>query len=183
MSILNIGGFDPSMSNFGMVKGLLDSEEGTFVLSAMHLETTSPTKDKSIRKNLQDFERARKLFVAAKAFFEGVDVICVELPVGSQSAAAMKSYGVCIALAAALEMPMIYVTAAEVKIAGAGNKTSSKKEMVSWGTSEYPEAPWLTRKLKGKQEYLDKNEHLADALAAIHAGVITPQFENYIKEH
>jgi len=181
MAILNIGGFDPSMKNFGLVKAKLDMDEG--YLSDLELslvQTSVDTKNKKVlRKNVQDFERAQKLFKETSAFFEGLDVICVELPVGSQSAAAMKSYGVCIALTAALNIPIIYVTATEVKLAGHGTKNATKQQMIDWVVNEYPELPWLRYKKHGVMVLNSANEHLADAIAALHAGVQTDQFEIY----
>lgn len=181
MATLRVGGFDPSYTNFGMVKLDLDLEEGEITTPILNLEQTAPdNKNKStMRKNVDDLMRCQKLYKAAIDFFEDVDVICVEMPVGSQSANSMKSYGICIALTAALNKPLIYLTATEVKLAGAGGKNSTKKEMIDWATSEFPEANWITRKEKGKQVYQNCNEHLADALAAIYAGVNSEQFNIY----
>jgi Holliday junction resolvasome RuvABC endonuclease subunit len=181
MAILRIGGFDPSMKNFGLVKADIDMTEGFLENLELLLVTTAvDTKNKKlVRKNVLDLERSQKLYKETKAFFKDVDVICVELPVGSQSASAMKSYGVCIALTAALEIPLIHVTATEVKLAGHGNKNATKKQMIDWAVSEYPDAPWLRYKKAGAMVLNNANEHLADALAAIHAGVTTDQFDIY----
>lgn len=181
MAILRIAGFDPSMKNFGLVKADLDMDRGFLENLEMCLVTTTvDTKNKKlVRKNVLDLERSQKLFKDTKAFFKDVDVICVELPVGSQSANAMKSYGVCIALTAALEIPLIHLTATEVKLAGHGTKTATKKQMIDWAVSEYPDAPWLRYKSKGVMTLNNANEHLADALGAIHAGVLTEQFDIY----
>lgn len=78
-----IGGFDPSLSNFGMVKGTFD---GSFLVSEVSLVQTKPSKIKQVRKNSCDLERARELYLAMQEFFSDVDVICVEVPHGSQSA-------------------------------------------------------------------------------------------------
>lgn len=181
MAILKIGGFDPSMKNFGLVKAELDMQAGVLDNLVLYLVQTKPDSKnkKTTYKNVQDFKRAQMLFNETYEFFKDLDVICVELPVGSQSAAAMKSYGMCVALTAALNIPMIFVTATEVKIAGAGNKNSTKKQMIDWAVKEYPDASWLTYKKHGVMLLNGANEHLADALAAIHAGVQTDQFEIY----
>ena len=181
MGVLNIGGFDPSMKNFGLVKGKLDMEEGVLNdIELLLVETKVDTKNKKVlRKNVQDYERAQKLFKQTSQFFKGVDVICVELPVGSQTAAAMKSYGICIALTAALDIPIIYVTATEVKLAGHGTKGTTKQQMIDWVVKEYPDLPWLRYKRKGEMVLNSSNEHLADALGALHAGVQTDQFDIY----
>ena len=103
----------------------------------------------------------------------------VEVPVGSQSARAMASYGVCIGLLAALsDKPLIEVTPTEVKLAAVGSKTASKQEMISWASDLYPHLNWI--KSRGKSELADKNEHIADAIGAIHAGILTDEFARLV---
>jgi hypothetical protein len=69
------------------------------------------------------------------------------------------------------------VTPTEVKLAATGNKNASKQEMIDWAVEAHPEASWLRHKRKGVMELTAANEHLADALAAIYAGVLTDQFK------
>lgn len=92
----------------------------------------------------------------------------------------MASYGVCIGLIASIEKAMIQVTPSEVKVAATNKKTASKKEMIEWATGAYPDAGWFTKKQKGVVSFIDKNEHPADALAAIHAGAKTDQFKQLL---
>lgn len=177
MSNIVLAGLDPSMSNFGMVKGKYDLDTGEFELTHLKLaETKSDSKNKSVRKNSQDLERARTLCKAMHEFTEGANLVCVEIPVGSQSARAMASYGMCIGILASLDIPLIQVTPTEVKLAATGNKTATKQEMIDWATQFFPDADWIKRTVKGKTTYVAKNEHLADALAAIGAGIETEQF-------
>lgn len=179
MTNIIIAGLDPSLSNFGMVKGSLDIEDGSFELfNTMVIAKTEPIKGKKVvRKNSEDLHRARTLFNTMTEFLKDVDMVCVEIPVGSQSARAMASYGICIGVIASIKCSMIQVTPAEVKIAATGNKTASKADMIKWATESFPQAHWLTRKVNGELTYTNANEHLADALAAIHAGVVTDEFE------
>lgn len=174
MGIL-IGGFDPSMSNFGMVKGELNGS--SFALSTMSLVSTESSKVKSVRKSSDDLRRAKELHTAMVSFFEDVDVVCVEVPVGSQTARAMCSYGMCIGLLASLDKPLIQVTPTENKKIVTGTKAGTKEQMIKWAVAKHPDAPWLTRKVKGEVTLVNKNEHLADALITIYAAMQTDQFK------
>lgn len=175
---IDVVGLDPSMSNFGMVRGRLNIVTGTFSIIDIQLTTTAPDNKnkKKVRKNSDDLERARKLQEAMKSFSEHCDLVCVEIPVGSQSARAMASYGMCIGILSSIDVPLIQVTPTEVKLAATHNKLATKADMIKWATELYPKAGWLTRTVKGKQEFTNANEHLADAVAAIHAAVRTEQF-------
>lgn len=180
MASLTIMGLDPSMNNFGMVVGELDLTTGG--LSNLKMMLSSPDKPKtakSVRQNSKDLNHAKQQYAGLHAFLNThtPDVICVEIPVGSQSARAMASYGMCIGILASIDKPLIQVTPTEVKLATGLSKTASKADMIQWATETYPEANWLTKKQKGDVTYTLANEHLADALAAIYAGVKTDQFK------
>lgn len=181
MTKLRIGGLDPSLSNFGMCKGTLDLDSGLFDLEEVGLIESKPEKsNKSVRKNSQDLERAEKLYKGTISFFDEVDIICVEVPVGSQTARAMTSYGVCIGILAALSVEgkkLIQVTPTEVKLVATNSKTASKQDMIDWAIFHYPEANWFTKKVKNITSFTAKNEHIADSVAALHAGVKTKEFQ------
>ena len=178
MSKLTIVGLDPSMSNFGMVKGVLDLNSRTFCPTDIKLiETKSDkTNKKTVRKNSDDLNRAKLLYNGMSDFIIDADLISVEIPVGSQTARAMTSYGVCIGVLSSIKQPMIQVTPAEVKLATCNKKTATKEEMINWATSLYPNLNWITRKYKGQIQLTKKNEHIADALATVHAACKTDQF-------
>lgn len=168
-----IAGADPALSNLGLVKGNLDLDTGSLSLTESLLIKTQASKNKTVVKRMDDLNRARTLYLGLHEFIKDVDIICVEMPVGSQTARAMCSYGVCIGVLASVEKPMIQVSAQEVKLAGAGIKNASKKQMIDWATGSYPNFNWL----KQGDRFINDNEHLADALAAIYAGVRTDQFK------
>ena len=176
-----IAGIDPSLSNFGMVKGALDlsQDKPLFLLDKMFLQESKQDKAnaKVVRKNSDDLNRARLLHDAMQEFISDADLVIVDVPVGSQSARSMASYGICIGLLSSIAQPMIQVTPTEVKLAAVGSKTASKAEMIDWATSLYPNAQWIKHKQKGKWVIGNKNEHLADALAAVHAGLATDSFK------
>lgn len=176
---LRVAGLDPSMCNFGMVKGVLCLHSGILDLQHLHIESTESAKKtkKTVRTNSLDLVRASLLFNALSEFIKDVDMVFVEMPVGTQSAAGMKAYGMCIMAIATINKPLVQVMPDEVKQAATGNKNATKAAMIEWATTTYPTAPWFTRKHKGTVELISKNEHVADALATIYAGVKTDTFK------
>lgn len=178
MTIIKVAGLDPSLCNFGMVRGDLDLITGNFTITDMSLQSTeSDNKNKKrVRKNSDDLNRARLLYKGMTEFITGCGMVFVEIPVGSQTARAMCSYGICIGVIASINTALIQVTPNEVKLAATSNKTASKADMINWAVGRYPDAGWIKRKSKGQMVIASKNEHLADAIAAIHAGVKTDEF-------
>jgi Holliday junction resolvasome RuvABC endonuclease subunit len=176
-----IAGIDPSLSNFGLAKGTLDLSGTPTLASIDALELVNSQADKtsakSVRKNSDDLRRARALYDGFQEFIKDVELVFVEVPVGSQSARSMASYGVCIGLLASINKPLIQVTPSEVKLAAVGSKTASKAEMINWATNLYPDADWIRHKSKGEMVLSNKNEHIADAVGAIHAGILCDQFK------
>lgn len=104
----------------------------------------------------------------------------VEVPHGSQSSAAMKSYGMCIGLLGAVKgigKRFFELSEREVKKATVGNHNATKSEMIAWAMKEHPELDWPMKTEKGVQSVVEgKAEHMADAVAAIHAGLQSEQF-------
>lgn len=169
-----VGGLDPSLSNFGMVIGtaFYDDDESLLKFEPEDIALSTSKTDKSIKyKNEDDLQRARTLGSAMLRFFEGVDTIYVEIPVGSQSARAMASYGICVGIIAALGKRVVRISAKDVKVVATGNPTATKEDMINWATSKYPDLPWLKRTVKNKHVLKSSNEHIADAMAAIHVGL------------
>lgn len=180
MAILRVAGIDPALRNFGMVKGYIDlsKPDFEFVIEDLLLVSTEVDNEnkKTVRKNSQDLVRAKLLHKGVHGFISDVNMVFSEMPVGSQNARAMASYGVSIGVLASITKPLVQVMPDEVKIAAVGNKNASKKDMIDWATTAYPDAPWLTRRFKGELTFLEKNEHLADAVAVVQAGILTDQF-------
>lgn len=172
---MKILGIDPSLSNFGMVVMDLNLDTMKIGIDRLILVETSPSpKNKKVRKNSEDLERCRLLFGELSGALVGIDMVCCEIPVGSQSARAMASYGFCIGILSSIDAPLIQVTPSEVKMVATGDKNASKAEMIEWGTQKYPHPDWL----RDKKKFLGKNEHLADAVAAVEAGLLTDQFKS-----
>lgn len=173
-------GMDPSLRNWGLAEGVLDLEQG--YLNDLNLSLVIPRdmEGKQVRKNSSDLYLANQLAEGVIPLVQKAKVIFVEIPVGSQSARAMASYGICIGLLGAIRsqgIPLIEVTAAEVKVALCGNAFATKRQMIDAAYEAYPSANFPMT--KGK--ILDKAEHMADAIGAIHAGVQTPMFQQLMR--
>lgn len=183
-SDLKFVGLDPSLRNWGLAIGSFSLE--TRKLQIHDLAVTCPelSKGKQVRQNSLDLESAYQLYKAAVAAAEGAHAVFVEVPVGSQSARAMASYGICVGVLGALRangVPFFEVTPNEVKLAGPGDKAASKKTMIEWAMAAHPEASWPTYKQNGVLCISEaKAEHQADAVAAIYAGISCNAFKQML---
>lgn len=180
MNKITVLGMDPSLRNWGLVLGNLDLDTGSFDIKAMQLVQPENLKGKQVRNNSNDLHLARHLVDSMSALTNMAQVIFVEVPIGSQSARAMASYGICIGILGALQATgkqVIEVTPTEVKVAMTGNKNATKQQMIAAATSAYGGASWPMY----KNAYTAKCEHLADAVGAIHAGTRTPVFQSLIQ--
>lgn len=185
MTGLRVCGFDPSLRSWGIARGIL-TPGPTPRLLIDDVAVINPVlpKGKQVRQNSLDIEAAKQLCEGALAAAQGAQVIFVEVPVGSQSARAMASYGVCIGVLGALRasgIPFFEVNPIEVKLAGAGRKNATKQEMIDWAMRTHPEANWPTYKHNGETLISEtKAEHQADAVAAIHAGLRSNLFQQML---
>ncbi len=167
-----MGGLDPSLSNFGMVKGSFNGD--TFLPEDIKLVTTS--EDSSLQyQNQRDLKRAVQLREAMLQFFDGVDTVYVEMPVGSQSARASVSYGVCVGILASLGLRLVRVSARDVKIIATNDPKASKQDMINWAYNKYPDLPWITKIRNGTKSLTNANEHVSDAIGAVLAGLQNEQ--------
>ena len=173
-------GMDPSLRNWGLASGLLDLSTGALELSDLSVVQPKEETSKQVRKNSKDIEVAQLLVCQILWPVRNAKVIFVEVPVGSQSARAMASYGICVGILGTLRaqnIQIIEVTALEVKQALTGNKNATKEQMIQRGMELYPDAGWPMHKGRAAA----KSEHIADAIGAIHAGVKTPVFQNLMQ--
>ena len=177
---LNVLGMDPSFSNWGFAAAKYCIETKELKVLRLHIATTAKTKVKNSRVSTDDLARATVLSKAAHNWIEDAHVAFVEVPHGSQSARAMASYGVCIGVLAGLRAtnhPFIQVSELEVKLATIGKKTASKDEIIKRASTLYPKLNWPTTTRKGKVSLTSqKCEHMADAIGAIEAGLLTDDF-------
>lgn len=169
-----IVGLDPSLRNLGIAKGYFDTE--TKKLTIDFCLTVSPKIPKGkMRVGTRDILRVRHLLDALIPHLKDADLVIAEVPIGSQSASAMKSYAVCIALLAVVQKikgELIEVTPQQVK-AIVGNLEASKADVIQWVQQHNPEAPL---ELYRGSINATKAEHQADAVVAIYAGLKSLQF-------
>lgn len=174
-------GQDPSLNHWGLAPALLDLNTGCLTTPNIKLIEPRELEGKQIRVNSNDLFRAEQLAQLVIEESRKAKAIFVEVPVGSQSARSMASYGICVGILGAvraLGIPIIEVTATESKVALTNNKNATKQQMIDHAWENYPQSPWLKDR-NGK--LIAKNEHMADAIGAIHAGVITPEFQKLMR--
>lgn len=181
MALLKVLGMDPSLRNWGIAAGMLDTDTGKLTIKTVQVIQTSEPKGKQVRQNSADLHTAKQLMEGVAPFLEQANLIFVEVPVGSQSARAMASYGVCVGVLGAIRAhgtPFFEVTPTEVKKSTVGSKTATKDEMISWAMATHPEAPWPMKVVKGVSSVVTGTaEHMADATAAIHAGLAGNEYK------
>lgn len=166
-------GIDPAFANMGLCSCYIDPMLGIVrTLRDLQLVTTAKQDKKLVRASSDDFRRARELRESLQKFCNGHTVAFAEIPSGSQSARASWSLGIAVGVLASCPLPVIQVSPIEVKLATVGKKTASKDEMIEWATSLYPDAPWRIH----RNRYTADNEHLADAVAIVHAGIRTADY-------
>lgn len=188
---LTVVGMDPSLRNWGMAKGTFDPVTKRMHLDQSDLITTELSKDKKA-KNLKDIACAEELMRRAYAFAKGADVVCIECPVGSQSAAGMLAYGVCVALIACLKcagLNIIITTPMQGKAVVTGLTDSkanaalniTKKEVIAWVVERHPELPLPRYKRHNEMLVsMEPAEHIADGVIAIYAGTQSSQFKQLL---
>lgn len=173
-------GMDPSLRNWGLAAAELCLDTGILSTPVISIVGTKSDDSKRVRQNSKDLQTAEDLAAGILPAARLAKAIFVEVPVGSQSARAMASYGTCVGILGslrALGIEIIEVTPTEVKTHFTGNKNATKDDMIRTAMEYYPEAAWPF--LKGK--VVAKAEHMADAIAAIHAGVHTPVFQQLMR--
>ena len=169
---MKIMGIDAAFANIGLALGVM--EDDVIVIKDLHLVHTEGLKrrPKGMTKSTDDLRRARECLsqVQQKIIEWQPDIIVAEVPFGSQSARASWSLGITIGVLAGIG-DFIEVTPRQVKTA-TGEPNADKDMMIEWAMLKHPEAPWVMRKLKGNiVQVASTNEHLADAVGAIYAGI------------
>lgn len=174
MTRIPVMAVDPSLRYTGVALGHTNPETGSVTIDRVHLIETEKTKTKSIRKNSDDLRCARHIHDTLNQLRSewGPVITMVEVPSGTQSARASWTLGVMLGLIATWPLPLIELSATEVKKHFAGDRSASKDRMITRATELHPELEWLTR----GGRLLNKNEHLADAVAILHTGVASTQF-------
>lgn len=183
--LIKIAGLDPSLRNWGLAKGLYDLNTGDLSMTDIDLIETESEAGKTVRKSSDDLRCAALLSGRLHGWIADSVAVFGEVPSGSQSARGMFSNGICLGVMGSIGQvgdykgSLIQVSPAEVKKLAVGSKVASKDEMIEWAMERFPNLPWLiTKSGKNKGQPTAKNEHMADACAAINAGIQTPEFKN-----
>jgi Holliday junction resolvasome RuvABC endonuclease subunit len=181
---IRLVGQDPSLRNWGIAVGTYWLDTQQLFIESVHVTNPVLSSHKQVRQNSLDLESAAQLYRHAAAMAKDAQAVFIEVPIGSQSARAMASYGVCVGVLGALResgIPFFELTPTEVKLAGPGSKTASKQDMIRWATKTHPEANWPTYLHNGEERISEaKAEHMADAVAAIHAGLACTSFRQIL---
>ena len=180
--IIPVLGLDPSLRHWGMAEAFLDLNTGILSTPLGSIIEPRDLEGKNIRVNMNDQWLAEQLAIPVIAACRRARAIFVEVPVGSQSARAMVSYGICVGVLGAvrsLDIPYFQVGATENKRVFTGNPNATKKQMISQLIEFYPEIILPEGKTKGS--VADKAEHIADATASIHSGVNTTEFRTVLE--
>ena len=177
MKRIKIVGMDPSMSNWGICKATLDIESMAFEIDDLILIETESEAKKGVIKQSDDLRRARIVREGMIDACSDATIAISEIPFCNPAgyAAANFNSGLVTGVLAACPIPLIQVFPAEVKQKATGIRSATKGEMIDWAMGRFPNAPWRTRTLRGKQVPTAANEHLADAVAAINAGLDSQQ--------
>ena len=177
MKAVRIASIDPALANFGIARMVLRLEDLKLGIEHLKLIETEKRVNKVVRQNSDDLRRAQEITRAFHLEVAPCTVCFAEVPTGGQSARAVLSFGISIGILSNCPIPLIQVQPFETKLATVGTKTASKEEMIEWAVAEFPNGPWLRNKA-GKP--LNKNEHLADAVAVAYAGIRTDQFKGLL---
>lgn len=169
-------GIDPSMANTGFV--IMEYTDG--VLHPPHIMRLVVTEKNPKRKLVShdDMYRMQKIREVLNDLLGKVDIVVAEIPgSNTQSARSCWTLACCVGLLSAVEKPLIKVTPKEVKQVVSSAKSVDKQQVIDWAHTLYPHADWLKTKRKGVMCLTQANEHLADAVAVVHASTDKPEFE------
>lgn len=182
---VKISGMDGSLRNFGVAVVSLDVETMEMSVEELVLLKTEKGKEKTVRKSSDNLERAQSIATGLEEVLKGSISVFAEVPSGGQSYDAVLGFGIVIGLYASVKVPLLEVSPSETKKAAVGTRTASKQEIIEWAAEKFPTAPWRRYKRNGakfkKGDLMQDNEHLADAVAIVHAGIKTPAFQQTLQ--
>lgn len=179
-------GIDAAFANMGFAEVVLDIEAGDVLIrcSDLALVKTAAETSKTVRKSSDELRRAKILHTELVQRCSGLQLAFVEVPSGSQSASAARALGIAVGVLAACPIPIIEVSPMEVKavVTGGQKKATNptKAQVIAWAVKRWPLAPWLRAGKRDPTRLIQDNEHLADALATVAAGIVTPAFRNLL---
>lgn len=180
---MRILAIDPAMNNTGWCVGEYDVDTGTLIsVSSGGLITTEKAAQKTIRRSSDDFRRANELAKELVELSQNADVVFSEIPNGgAQNARAVWTLGVTLGILTNIPtkgISMVEVTPNMTKMASIGRKDATKAEIIEWAIRKHPELPWY--KARGQQKVSPRNEHLADAVGVLYAGLDHEDFRQFV---
>ena len=185
MGKILIAGLDGSFRHFGIAKAWLDLDDFSLDvcdLKVIEIKGRTKAEKKTVRHSSDNLRCSTELFESVMNELKGVTTAFCEVPTGGQDYKSVIGFGITIGIygGIAKTLPLLEVSPAEAKKAAVGTSTASKEEMIEWAMGKYPNAPWLMRRFKGKIIPVSKNEHVADGVAIIEAGLKVPEFKQTI---
>jgi Holliday junction resolvasome RuvABC endonuclease subunit len=186
MSQIHVLGIDAAFANMGFAHAILTIHDRKVVaFDCMHLELVSTEAEnrKQVRKSSDELRRAFQLKEAIIHNCAGKSFAFVEVPSGSQSASAARALGIAVGVLASCPIAMIEVSPMEVKDVVNGNRKAkvTKADVIDWAVKRWPAAPWKKSPMSKRRDKLTlDNEHCADALASIQAGIDSPDFQRLL---
>lgn len=174
---------DMAFANMGLARVRITMESSKLVVHGVDLSLASTEREahKVVRKSSDDLRRAQYLHTKLKQYAQGAQIAFAEVPSGSQSASAARALGIAVGVLASCPVPIIEVSPMEVKrlFDPKGKRKVPKTEIIAWAMKEWPNLPWI--KHAGKITLA--NEHLADAMAVVMAGIATQEFQRMTAIH
>jgi hypothetical protein len=181
--ILPIAGLDMAFANTGIAYGEFNLDTGKIAVKDICLVSTEADKatKKVVRKSSDDLRRARESFRGTADFlklYPQIKMLAAEVPSGAQSARASWALGIAVGVLGSLShgYSVVEVSPRETKEA-TGDKLADKEDVIAWAVGLYPDLPW--KKVKGRVTKAG-NEHMADAIAIVHAATKTEQFKQAV---
>lgn len=179
---IRVVGMDPSTSHWGCCRATIDVDTLEVAVEDFMLYNTESESKKGVMKQSDDLRRAKVVREGMIAACAGVSIVMAEIPFCNPGGYASANFnsGLVTGVLSSLELPLIQVFPLDVKIALSGHKSACKEEQIENGMKKHPDAPWLMRTLRGKRVPTKANEHLADALGSVYAGIKTEQFKQIL---
>lgn len=179
---ISVMGLDGSLANFGIAVATLDTDTNE-IIEVKDLILSKSKPNKKLKRAEDDFARFNQHWdcIRNTATKYDVKVMYGEIPSGAQDARAAFAFGGITAMLGglALDYDLTTVTPAEVKVAATGDRHADKEDIIEEMHSRFPTAPWITSKRENKMNITtssglfltNANEHLADSIGVILAGV------------
>jgi Holliday junction resolvasome RuvABC endonuclease subunit len=175
-------GLDGSLQNFGIAIAKIDPVK-LRIIDILELKLSKTHKNSAIKRADDDMERFKQHWREILAIGEKYDpqMVFGEIPSGSKDVRAAFAFGGVTAMLAciATEIDVVTVTPMQVKVASTGVKHADKEDIIEAMYHCFPNAEWLVSKKPNAMNIktpeglflMNANEHLADAIGVIKAGL------------